>query len=234
MHTHHHLAVAACCALTLTGGVAGAQEGAAVLPYERAAMARWDARESAPVWSGERRGLPRQFTDFSAMTPTPRPLARPEAFDQVPEELLLKLPDLPAAPARVVEEEVDFSVLGGQRIAFGPAAAGPVDGDQARDLIRVVGYAQVRAGADKAALDDAAALAYATCVAAEHARAEGFGWMRRVSRVTRRARGGRVAEQIFTLTRAAPEGQALSVRAVQAACAKVGIPAAKSETGNKG
>lgn len=224
-------AFAAACTLALSGGVAA--HGQAAAPYGPALIEGWRPVAAAPVWPSARRGAVRQLPDFAHSMPSPRPIARPVAFDSVPEELLLKLPDLPEPETRVVEQEVDFSELEELRVTYRGAVAVPVDAERADDLIRATGYANVRGSDDMAALDDSAALAYATCAAAAHAQSKGYEWLRRISAFTRTRGPGRIADEVFTLTRAAPEGQALSVRAVMAACAKAGIPA-PNETGDKG
>lgn len=153
-------------------------------------------------------------------TQSPRPPLRPAI--QPPLEVVAPLP-----PRGLIATEMlpDFTGLADRTGRYGAPDVAPVDAARADDLVRARVSASIRAGEAKPALDEIAAVAYAACATAGYARDHGFGWLRHIRTATAAAGGGRSAEAIYTLTRDMPEGRAMKVEAVLAACAKNGVPA---------
>lgn len=164
-----------------------------------------------------RRPLPRPagLVVFETYSPRPPvPLRRPL-------EVVAPLP-----PRGLIATEIlpDFSGLEGRTGDYGAPDVAPLDATRADDLVRARVTASIRAGETKPALDETAVVAYAACASAGYASVNGFGWLRHVRTTTESAGAGRAAEAIFTLTRDMPEGQAMQVGAVLAACQQNGVP----------
>ncbi|MFB2532536.1 hypothetical protein ACEYYB_01775 [Paracoccus sp. p4-l81] len=174
----------------------------------------------APYAAEGFRRPPRRPADMPVVTTfSPRPPERPPLH--VPLEVVAPLP-----PRGMIVQEMlpDFTGLTEHEARFGPAQVAPVDAARADDLVRARVSAGLRATEGKAALDETAAVAYAACATAGYAAVNGFEWLRHVRTQTESVRGGRAAESIFLLAPGQPEGRAMNVGAVLAACEQNGVP----------